>query len=139
MKLTNHLTIVNSSRMSAFSREDEERMSRDWSEASKPLQGGSFEWKSSPYVWSSSTKGGDVGPHWSTEVGYRVRYGIYASRSLYGSGYYEYEFNPVCLWTTQLERGKRSEERSEVLGGDYETLAEAQRACEEHFQKNFGG
>jgi hypothetical protein len=120
---------------------EEEFMSRDWPEASQPLQGGKLQWQQRSDHWSRSGGGRDAGPYWSAKAADTVNYQILASRNFnenWRGDYYTYEFSPVCIWVTQPKKGKPSQRRSEVLGGGHETLAEAQKVCEDHFQDNFG-
>lgn len=154
MRLTNHLTVVNFSRVSAFGLEDEEGdgssrdpeleeefTSRGWSEASKPLRGGRLRWQQLSDQWSRSG-GRDAGPYWNAKAADTVNYQVRASRNSddnWRGDSYTYEFSPVCIWITQPKKGKPSQRRSEVLGGGFETLAEAQKICEDHFRNNFGG
>jgi len=131
---------------------EEEFLSRDWPEASKPLQGGRLKWVAPTLTmgkpsWSRAGGGRDAGPTWNAKASDLAVYQVWAMRKLnYGDDYrdrivddfYSYEFNPVCIWGTQPKKGKRQEKRREILGSGYDTLAEAQKVCEDHFRDHFG-
>jgi hypothetical protein len=128
---------------------EEEFLSRDWPEVSKPMKGTKLIWKGGGEFSGGVSYGGHLsstGPRWygtPQDNPYHIQYEIWAERKFVeqwpDSDYYDYQFNGKIKFLSQGKfRSKRMkpQESKSVAYGD--TLAEAQKICEDHFQENFG-
>jgi len=120
---------------------EEEFLSRGWKEASEPLKGGRLKWQKQMGHWGPFLGSTEAGPDWFAKATDIITYRIWATRTFnenWGGDYYTYEFNPVCIVSQKPKKGKKPLKRSDPLGGGFESLAEAQKVCEDHFRENFG-
>jgi hypothetical protein len=120
---------------------EEEFRSRDWPENSKPFEGGQLEWQQGSDHWSRFIGGRDSGPEWIAKATNVVTYRVWAERELHEDwrgDYYTYDFNPQMIVNVKPTRKSKGERRVEPLG-HAETLAEAQKICEDHARENFLG
>jgi hypothetical protein len=114
---------------------------------SKPYEAGELPWKEpSPWMgtlhWDRSIGGREAGPEWTAKATDIISYKVWAERTLHEDwrgDFYEYEFDAMMIANpkpTSRNRGQKLERRTEALGHT-DTLAEAQKLCEDHFQENF--